>query len=730
MPSEMQQLTDQYQLLRRIGRGGMGEVWAGSRSGPNGMWMTCAIKLLHRELAETARDVDMFLNEARIASQLDHSRIVKVIDVGTANDTPFIVMEWVDGVNLRSFTNESQKHGFWPLDIDITTYIVGEVLAALEYAHDRTIGGMDAGVIHYDVTPGNIMISSSGEVKLTDFGIARFAATAGPLSRSVGTPRYMSPEQMTGHPRRETDIYSLGVVLHELLDGRRYLENYTADQFQAQVLLGSAPDLARTDVPAWLDDLRRRMLSNRPELRPSARGVRTVLVDNCPRYMAAAEQIKNRAYPRLIGRKRSGMTELFNVGAIQTAIRKQMLGATPTPSMVAGASTGNSPKDPEQAVATELELPKPIAANERVFSDHDSSDVPAFTRHSGSRTPANAAAQTRADEPGSLGSVGEASALHNPQTLTSDRRDQLRIPASSSGDAIEVTEELTPIDVQRALQLQASTSSRSQEIEAPIEVTHQLAPVFFDATGGSSSVEPSQWSKSNSVVLVESVAPPSPPTPQVARPSWSMVAALVAIGLLSVLSVSLLIKISQGSERGDEIASPVTVGPSAVPASVGDSDKATSATVTVIEPSVIVVPPQPSERVADADAEGESNDAELPPEPEPAPVVEAKVEPTKPATKRPPTQPAKPAPKVGVSFLFDVETGEVEIAGVSRPIKNGAAYVAVSSGKKHAMRFKPEGADAWQTIGKLDAQAIAPAGYVVSFQKGTLSIQVRQGGTK
>src|SRR5689334_2071142 len=215
----MHMITDEYRLLRRIGRGGMGEVWEAARIKDNNVVVPCAIKLLHSDITETARERRLFFDEARIATQLDHSRIVKVIDVGTArNGQPFLVMERVDGIDLRFFLKEAEEQQLTPLDIDIVTYIIGEVLAALDYAHDRTIAGADAGIIHSDVTPGNILISSSGEVKLTDFGIARFAATAGPMSRAIGTPRYMAPEQIVGNPRRETDIYGLGVVLHEMLD--------------------------------------------------------------------------------------------------------------------------------------------------------------------------------------------------------------------------------------------------------------------------------------------------------------------------------------------------------------------------------------------------------------------------------------------------------------------------------------------------------------------------------
>jgi serine/threonine protein kinase len=705
MSTELKRLNDQYQLVRKIGRGGMGEVWAGSRSGPGGMWMTCAIKLLHRELAETPRDVEMFLNEARIASQLDHSRIVKVIDVGTDDEgTPFMVMEWVDGVNLRAFTSEAQKQNIWPLDIDITTYVVGEVLAALEYAHDRTIGGMDAGVIHSDVTPGNIMISSSGEVKLTDFGIARFAATAGPLSRSIGTPRYMSPEQLTGHPCRETDIYALGVVLHELLDGRRYLEGYPQDQFHAQVLFGTAPELVRPGVPAWLDDLRRRMLANKPEQRPSARGVRTVLVDNCPRYMAAADQIKNRVYPRLIGRKRSGMTELLDVGAIEAAIRHKMLGATPRSGMAASTVTGGRSPDPEEALVTDID-PRPSAS--------EPGDVPMQMRR-----PSSPGAHTRGDS-ASPSDVARAPTTA-PLTVTSDRAEASRVSATHDAPVeptgpIEPTEQLPDSEIRRLLRLPSETAS-------PVAA----AGGELDAPSG------------------EVRLPPPVTVPRAAAPArnWLWVGALVSIVALALVSISLFVELRRVGDapriettpRTDaEVASLTsTTSPAAVaepiatpqvPASTEVVTEAADASETGTETET------GSETSSTTQREGEAttpDGSEQPPPSEPAdqsPTVEP-LEPVK--SNKPKPKPAQ----VGVVFVVDADVARVKVGRTSHALKNGSVYVAVDAGKTYELKIQRASTTDWHTIGKLQAKAIAPRGYVVKYAKGTFSIDERDKVTR
>jgi serine/threonine protein kinase len=346
----MRDASGEYTLIRKIGRGGMGQVWAGVR---RGLMMPVAIKVLHPDLAETERDCVRFENEARIAAQLDHGRIVKVIDTGVLSGCPFVVMEWVDGVNLRELVSKAREAGI-PLSLAIICFIVAEVLAALQYAHNRKVAGHDAGVIHYDVTPGNVMITSSGEVKLTDWGIARFAATAGPLSRSVGTPRYMSPEQITGHPLRATDIYSLGVVLYELIEGAPYLDGADLDQFRARVLLGPPAELTQPDVPEWLRRLVRQMLAVRPDERPPASAARNVLMDNAPGYHAASRNLQS-LYKSLVGEPRSGLTQMFELGELEPGDAVEQFG-------VAASLTPHGGDDVVRSTATLTGVPRRVAA--------------------------------------------------------------------------------------------------------------------------------------------------------------------------------------------------------------------------------------------------------------------------------------------------------------------------------------------------------------------------------
>jgi serine/threonine protein kinase len=123
----MKDVSGKYQLLCKLGRGGMGQVWGGIRRGREDMVMPCAIKVLHPALAQTEANRQRFFNEARIAAQLDHGRIVKVTDTSEVHGTPCLVMEWVDGVNLGEFIAKVGR-----LEIDVCLHVVGEVLAALD----------------------------------------------------------------------------------------------------------------------------------------------------------------------------------------------------------------------------------------------------------------------------------------------------------------------------------------------------------------------------------------------------------------------------------------------------------------------------------------------------------------------------------------------------------------------------------------------------------------------
>ncbi|HEY5925662.1 MAG TPA: serine/threonine-protein kinase [Kofleriaceae bacterium] len=212
----MSRALGRYELLRPLARGGMGEVYLARRRAA-GVEKWLVVKRMRPERAGDARFLDLFMREARLSMSLAHQNIVPVFDFGRIDDQVFLAMERVEGKDLGSSITKAGK-GMPPL---LAAFIAAECCQALDYAHRRKgPDGTDLGIVHRDVTPRNVLLSWSGEVKLTDFGIAALAGDQ--PSKMAGTPAYMAPEQA----RSETtdvraDIYAVGMVLREALTGER-----------------------------------------------------------------------------------------------------------------------------------------------------------------------------------------------------------------------------------------------------------------------------------------------------------------------------------------------------------------------------------------------------------------------------------------------------------------------------------------------------------------------------
>lgn len=210
-----------YLLLERLAAGGMAEVYLAKSIGANGINKFVAIKRILPQYSDNAEFIDMFKEEAKIAVNLNHSNIVSIYDFGIEKHQFFLVMEFVEGQNLRQILNHMKKEGK-ELSLDQIIYLVKEVAAGLDHAHRCLDGttGRPLNITHRDMSPQNVMLSFEGEIKIVDFGIAKAETQventrAGTIKGKFG---YMSPEQADGHavdPR--TDIFSLGIVLWELL---------------------------------------------------------------------------------------------------------------------------------------------------------------------------------------------------------------------------------------------------------------------------------------------------------------------------------------------------------------------------------------------------------------------------------------------------------------------------------------------------------------------------------
>lgn len=246
-----------FVLLRRLGRGGMAEVYLAEQLS---LHRQVAFKVLRRELARDPQYVSRFEKEAQNAASLIHANIVQIYEVGPIDGVHFIAQEYVNGKNLKQYI---QAHG--GLDVLLVIAVLRQVTAALVKASER-------GITHRDIKPENILIAANGDVKVADFGLAKnvLRSTETQLGITMGTPLYMSPEQTEGKnvdPR--SDLYSLGVTCYEMLAGRPPFEADSAIAIALKHLNEQPKPLQeiRKDIPEPLVNIIHRLLQKKPESR-------------------------------------------------------------------------------------------------------------------------------------------------------------------------------------------------------------------------------------------------------------------------------------------------------------------------------------------------------------------------------------------------------------------------------------------------------------------------------
>lgn len=226
MPGHVPQCPERlgpYQLVRHIATGGMAEVYLARREGPHGFTKTVALKRILPQLARDPDFVAMFVDEARVCAQLSHPNLVQVFDFGEAGSELYMAMEFVDGTTCAKVVRRAAAR-MDLVPVEAALHIILSVLRGLEYAHAAVdLDGRPLGLVHRDVSPGNILIARSGAVKLGDFGIARAdeferRTEEGQLKGKLG---YMSPEQVTGRPLdARSDLFTLTIVFAEILTAR------------------------------------------------------------------------------------------------------------------------------------------------------------------------------------------------------------------------------------------------------------------------------------------------------------------------------------------------------------------------------------------------------------------------------------------------------------------------------------------------------------------------------
>lgn len=226
----MQDTDKKYQVLRKIGEGGMAEVYIADMLCQPGYSKRVAVKRVLPKLAQNHRFIRMFLDEARLGLLLNHSNIVHVFDVGRANSAYFIVMEFVNGVNLKQVCElYAAQQALVPLEVALA--IVIEICRGLDYAHRLTDReGNPLRVVHNDINPANVLLSDNGEVKLVDFGLSEAAVHAEKTDPDIvrGKFGYLSPEAAWGQGTdARADIYAAAIILYEMVTGVRLFRGQT-----------------------------------------------------------------------------------------------------------------------------------------------------------------------------------------------------------------------------------------------------------------------------------------------------------------------------------------------------------------------------------------------------------------------------------------------------------------------------------------------------------------------
>lgn len=268
--------TFRYEVVRLIAEGGMGMVYEAEQMGAHGFRKRVAMKVIRSQFARQSSFVENFIGEAKLVADLIHTNIVQTYHLGEADGQVFIAMELINGVNLDVLI-EQQSAKRRKLPLDLAVFIVSRVARGLSYAHAKVdAAGHSLGIVHRDVSFKNVMIAFEGDVKLTDFGIAK---ARGFLKEDegevvVGKADYMSPEQADFRiTDGRSDLFSAGVVLGHLLLGRNLFRAKTAEDSRLRILSMPIPDFTTLDarIDARLNQVLQRCLARDPARRyPSA----------------------------------------------------------------------------------------------------------------------------------------------------------------------------------------------------------------------------------------------------------------------------------------------------------------------------------------------------------------------------------------------------------------------------------------------------------------------------
>jgi len=268
----MSEAAQRYRVLEKLESGGMAEVFRAESTGLQGFRKQVAIKRVLPHLSGKKNFISMFLDEARLSAQLSHSNCVQVFDIGVGDQAYFIVMEFVDGANLKSIA-ETMKHQGSGFPVAAAAFIAHEICKGLSYAHELTDpNGVPLQLVHRDMSPPNVLLTKYGEVKIVDFGLAKASSQLEKSEPGIikGKFAYLSPEATIGQEvDSRADIFAVGIILWELLASQRLFLGTNDLQTIKNVEAAQIPPISKINpkVPIELERIVNRALARNPDRR-------------------------------------------------------------------------------------------------------------------------------------------------------------------------------------------------------------------------------------------------------------------------------------------------------------------------------------------------------------------------------------------------------------------------------------------------------------------------------
>jgi serine/threonine-protein kinase len=291
-PQRLVEYHGTFKLVNKVAEGGMATVYEAQQLGPSGFAKRIALKVIHPHFAQRPEFLQLFIDEAKLSANLLHGNIVQIYQLGEVAGDYFIAMEFIPGPTLRSIIDRHREVGR-AMPPTLAAYIASRVCRALDFAHNF-VGpdGHRLDIVHRDVSPGNVMATWDGHIKLADFGIAKARTSIDPASDGIriGKKHYMSPEQLTGLAvDGRSDVFSLGLVLYELLALERLFREDVTSLALSEVAIAPLPSIR--DLVTNLDSDLERIILAALERDPSRRPTAAALGQALDKWIVAQQEV-------------------------------------------------------------------------------------------------------------------------------------------------------------------------------------------------------------------------------------------------------------------------------------------------------------------------------------------------------------------------------------------------------------------------------------------------------